>query len=108
MLYSIPFNNFNGKDYRIKIGTLEMAKFQEKDIDVDNPSIKDDFEIMCIGLKELDPNTNKLKHVNMKVEDFMEIWDESEVYNMDDLIDLVEEAVKKGLYKGREQKKRPE
>jgi hypothetical protein len=108
MLYSVPFNGFGGKDYRIKIGTLELAKFQEKNIDIDAPSIKDNFEIMCIALKELDSNTNKLKHVNMKVEEFMELWDESDDYNLDDLIDLVEEAIKKGLYKGREQKKREE
>lgn len=107
MLYSVPFSGFNGKDYRIKIGTLEMAKFQERNIDVDNASIKDNFEIMCIALKELDPNTNKLIHVNMQVEEFMQLWDESD-YNIDDLIDMVEDAVKKGLYKGREQKKRAE
>jgi len=103
MLYSVPIKL--DKEYYIKIGTLEVSKLQDQNIDWNRRSIKDSFSILCIALKELDPATNKLTNVKMLTNEFMALWDESE-YNMDDLLDIVEEAINRGLYKGREQKKR--
>lgn len=104
MLYSIPLK-LNEQDYRIKIGMAEIFKAEEKGLSIDeaNISLKVGLELICLCLKKVDEATNKLINVNMPINEFIEMWDNSE-YSIDDLNDFIDKAIDLGLYKGKEKK----
>lgn len=104
MLYSIPLT-LNNQSYRIKIGMAEIIKAEEMALSIDEASVdlKTGIKLLCLCLKKVDEATSKLINVNMPINDFVALWDESE-YSIDELNEFIEKAIDLGLYKGKEKK----
>jgi hypothetical protein len=93
MLYSVNFK-LQDKDFTIKIGTRQIIKLQDENIDINSKNLVDVFKIvhMC------------LVNNSISLDDFIDLYDDSDL-NIEDLTEILDKAIELGINKGKKKLK---